>query len=138
MAVSPQRSRGSLRRVSLGSDVAVQLASRSSACCDSEPGSGLINVAHQLGGSLGLGVLVTVFAAAHAGGLSADDLLAHQVSVALTVGSAMLVLALVLVLALIVRPGTRAPHAVRSGGGRVATSGGPAGSRRRRSRSPGG
>jgi drug/metabolite transporter (DMT)-like permease len=59
--------------------------------------SGLVNVAHQLGGSLGLGILVTVFAAA-------GDGLAHRVSTALTVGTGMLALALVLVVALIVRP----------------------------------
>jgi sugar phosphate permease len=63
---------------------------------DAGAASGLANVAHQLGGSLGLGILVTVFAAASGG-------LAHQVATALTVGTAMLALALVLVVALIVR-----------------------------------
>jgi MFS family permease len=53
-------------------------------------------------------ILVTVFAAADASGLGADVLLAHRVSTALTVGTGMLVLALVLVVALIVRPHTRA------------------------------
>ena len=61
---------------------------------DAGAASGLVNVFHQLGGSLGLGILVTVFAAADAGGLSADKLLAHRISVALTVGSAMLMLAI--------------------------------------------
>jgi hypothetical protein len=64
---------------------------------DAGAASGLVNVAHQLGGSLGLGILVTVFAAA-------GDGLAHRVSTALTVGTGMLALALVLVVALIVRP----------------------------------
>lgn len=50
--------------------------------------SGLVDVFHQLGGSLGRGILVTVFAAADAGGMNADDLLAHRVSVALTVARA--------------------------------------------------
>jgi hypothetical protein len=59
--------------------------------------SGLVNVAHQLGGSLGPGILVTVFAAAGGG-------LAHRVAAALTVGAAMLALALVVSVALIVRP----------------------------------
>jgi sugar phosphate permease len=71
---------------------------------DAGAASGLVNVAHQLGGSLGLSVLVTVFAAAGATGLTANALLAHRVSVALTVGSGMLVLAFGLVVALIVRP----------------------------------
>jgi EmrB/QacA subfamily drug resistance transporter len=74
---------------------------------DAGAASGLVNVAHQLGGSLGLGILVTVFAAADAGGLGADALLAHRVSTSLTVGTGMLGLALVLVVALIVRPRTR-------------------------------
>jgi EmrB/QacA subfamily drug resistance transporter len=72
---------------------------------DAGAASGLVNVAHQLGGSLGLGVLVTVFAAAGSPTLAGDDLLAHQVGTALAVGTAMLVLALALVVALIVRPG---------------------------------
>jgi predicted MFS family arabinose efflux permease len=64
---------------------------------DAGAASGLVNVAHQLGGSLGLGILVTVFAAAGGG-------LAHRVAAALTVGAAMLALALVVTVALIVRP----------------------------------
>jgi len=64
---------------------------------DAGAASGLVNVAHQLGGSLGLGILVTVFAAA-------GDGLAHRVSTALTVGTGMLALALVVVVAVIVRP----------------------------------
>jgi sugar phosphate permease len=71
---------------------------------DAGAAAGLVNVAHQLGGSLGLGILVTVFAAADATGLGANGLLAHRVSTALTAGSGMLALALVLVVALIVRP----------------------------------
>jgi EmrB/QacA subfamily drug resistance transporter len=74
---------------------------------DAGVASGLVNVAHQLGGSLGLGILVTVFAAAGAGTLDARDLLAHRVATSLTAGSAMLALALVLVVALIV-PARRA------------------------------
>lgn len=76
---------------------------------DAGAASGLVNVAHQLGGSLGLSVLVAVFAAAGATGLTANALLAHRVSTALTVGTGMLVVAVGLVVALIVRPsaGTR-------------------------------
>jgi EmrB/QacA subfamily drug resistance transporter len=67
--------------------------------------SGLINVAHQLGGSVGLAVVVTAAAGADAGRLDAANLLAHQVSVALTVSTGMLAVALVLVVALVARPG---------------------------------
>ncbi|MCW2536206.1 MAG: putative transrane efflux protein [Modestobacter sp.] len=75
---------------------------------DAGAASGLVNVAHQLGGSLGLGVLVAVFAAAGSGPLAARDLLAHRVATALTAGTGMLVLALAVVVALIVRPRTAA------------------------------
>jgi hypothetical protein len=91
---------------------------------DAGAASGLVNVFHQLGGSLGLGILVTVFAAADAGGLSADELLAHRISVALTVGCAMLVLALALVVGLIVRP-RRARQPARPGEGRGPAAGTP-------------
>jgi predicted MFS family arabinose efflux permease len=75
---------------------------------DAGAASGLVNVAHQLGGSLGLGVLVTVFAAAGSAALDARDLLAYRVATALTAGTVMLVLALAVVVALIVRPRTAA------------------------------
>jgi sugar phosphate permease len=71
---------------------------------DAGAASGLVNVAHQLGGSLGLGVLVTVFAAAGSGAVGAEALLAHRISAALTAGTSMLALALIIVFALIVRP----------------------------------
>ena len=70
---------------------------------DAGAASGLVNVTHQLGGSLGLGILVTVFAAASSNTLNAPELLAHRISTSLTVGTGMLALALVLVLVLIVR-----------------------------------
>jgi hypothetical protein len=62
---------------------------------DAGAASGLVNVAHQLG---------TVFAAAGSAALGPRDLLAHRVAASLTVGTGMLELALVLVVALIVRP----------------------------------
>ncbi len=71
---------------------------------DAGAASGLVNVAHQLGGSLGLGVLVTVFAAAAPSGLDARELLAHRVSTSLTAGAVMLALALAVVLVAIRRP----------------------------------
>jgi EmrB/QacA subfamily drug resistance transporter len=67
---------------------------------DAGAASGLVNVAHQLGGSLGLGVLVAVFAAA-AGARTGTAAFAHQVPVALTAGAGMLALALLLALTLI-------------------------------------
>jgi len=71
---------------------------------DAGAASGLVNVAHQLGGSLGLGILVTIFATVGTSPLTGSDLLAHRVSVALTAGSVMLALALITVISLIVRP----------------------------------
>jgi EmrB/QacA subfamily drug resistance transporter len=69
---------------------------------DAGAASGLVNVAHQLGGSLGLGVLVTIFAASGGGSTGAHDMLAHRVAASITGGTAMLALALVLVVALII------------------------------------
>jgi hypothetical protein len=65
---------------------------------DAGAASGLVNVAHQLGGSLGLGVLVTVFSSAQGSGL------ADAISASLTAGAAMLALALVVVVAVVRRP----------------------------------
>lgn len=62
---------------------------------DAGAASGLVNVAHQLGGSLGLGVLVTVFASAS----PKTDGLAHAFSTSLTVGAGMLAAALAIVVA---------------------------------------
>jgi hypothetical protein len=79
---------------------------------DAGAASGLVNVAHQLGGSLGLGVLVTVFAAANSPAFTGSELLAHQISAAMTVGAGLLALALIVVLVLIVGPHrTRQPTA---------------------------
>jgi EmrB/QacA subfamily drug resistance transporter len=71
---------------------------------DAGAASGLVNVAHQLGGSLGLGVLVTVFASAAPQELGARELLAHRISSSLSVGAVMLALALVVVITLIRSP----------------------------------
>ncbi len=81
---------------------------------DAGAASGLVNVAHQLGGSLGLGILVTVFASASRGaarhplpGVSAaaEDRyeLAHAVATALTGSALFLALALVVVVT-VMRP----------------------------------
>jgi hypothetical protein len=69
---------------------------------DAGAASGAVNVAHQLGGSLGLGFLVAVASLAGSAAVGAQAQLAHRASAALAAGTGMLVLALVLVLALIV------------------------------------
>jgi EmrB/QacA subfamily drug resistance transporter len=70
---------------------------------DAGAASGLVNVAHQLGGSIGLGLLVVVFASAGSGALEGRELLAHRIGIALAAGSGMLALALVLAFASIMR-----------------------------------
>jgi EmrB/QacA subfamily drug resistance transporter len=76
---------------------------------DAGAASGVVNVAQQLGGSLGLGILVTVFASAERGadGGGAAHALAHGVSSALT-GSAIL-LALGLSVVVVVMHGEKIP-----------------------------
>jgi len=69
---------------------------------DAGAASGLVNVAHQLGGSLGLAVLVVVFAAVTPPGLAGASLLAHRIAVVMDTGAMLLVLALATVVALIV------------------------------------
>jgi EmrB/QacA subfamily drug resistance transporter len=76
---------------------------------DAGAASGVTNVAHQLGGSLGLGVLVAVFAAADSSTLTGHALLAHRISTSLTVGAGMLAAALVLVAMLSVPRRASAP-----------------------------
>ena len=63
---------------------------------DQGAASGLVNVAHQLGGSIGLSVLIVVFAANAARDLSGVEQIAHQVSAVMLGAAAMNVLALVL------------------------------------------
>lgn len=70
---------------------------------DAGAASGLVNVSHQLGGSLGLGILVVVFAAAQSGTTDARADLALRVGTALTAGSGLLIAALVVVIFFIVR-----------------------------------
>jgi len=74
---------------------------------DAGAASGLVNAAHQLGGSLGLAILVVVFAAVDQATLDARALLAHRITAAFSAGSVMLVLALAAVLWLIVLPERR-------------------------------
>jgi predicted MFS family arabinose efflux permease len=85
---------------------------------DAGAASGLVNVAHQLGGSLGLGILVTVFASASRA--AADDVpagasahvaaaheLAHGVASSLTGSAVFLALALAVVVLVMRTPGAR-------------------------------
>ncbi|GGE02812.1 MFS transporter [Aureimonas endophytica] len=78
------------------------------ASADAGAASGIVNVAHQFGNSLGLAVLVAV-AGVGAGSLGGRQLLAYRAETALEGSSVMLVLALLAVLLLIVRP-TRNPR----------------------------
>ncbi len=74
-------------------------------------GSGLVNATQQLGGSLGLSVLVAVFAASGAPALDPRQLLAQRVGASITGSAVLLALALVLVLALAARSDRPAPEA---------------------------
>ncbi|RZL80484.1 MAG: MFS transporter [Rhodococcus sp. (in: high G+C Gram-positive bacteria)] len=74
---------------------------------DAGAASGLVNTAHQLGSALGLGILVTVSATA---GATEDDparVLTAHISAALTGGTVLLALCLLVVLALIVPSAAR-------------------------------
>jgi EmrB/QacA subfamily drug resistance transporter len=87
---------------------------------DAGAASGLVNTSHQLGGSLGLGILVTVFASAsrsvadqpHAGvgpgGLAKLEL-AHGVSSALTGSTILVALSLLVAILAVRRPPAAAP-----------------------------
>ena len=70
---------------------------------DAGAASGLVNVAHQLGGTLGLGLLVVVFAAAGGHSDVPHAELAHQIAASLTAAAVLLGAALFVVLGLIVR-----------------------------------
>jgi EmrB/QacA subfamily drug resistance transporter len=76
---------------------------------DAGAASGLINTFHQLGSSLGLGVLATVGAAGVPTGTSGVAALVDRVSSALTGGTVLLAAALLVVLALIARRTTARP-----------------------------
>ena len=76
---------------------------------DAAVAGGLVNVAHHLGGALGLGILVTVFDAAGSRVHGPQALLAHRVSAALTVACLFLVLALAVTLTTRTRARAAAP-----------------------------
>jgi hypothetical protein len=76
---------------------------------DAAVAGGLVNVAHHLGGALGLGILVTVFDAAGSRSDAPQALLADRVSAALTVACLFLALALTVTLATRTRTRAAAP-----------------------------
>jgi uncharacterized membrane protein YdbT with pleckstrin-like domain len=61
---------------------------------DAGAASGLVNVAHQLGGALGLALLVLVFASAAPAGTQDVASLAHRISAVMDIAALLLVLAL--------------------------------------------
>jgi EmrB/QacA subfamily drug resistance transporter len=77
---------------------------------DAGAASGLVNVAHQLGGSLGIGILVTVFAGAGGSDSSSVDAvtarheLAHGIGAALTGSAVLLAAALAVIVVAVWRP----------------------------------
>lgn len=72
---------------------------------DAGSASGLVGVAHQLGGALGLALLVVVFASAQiADGTPANAELADRIAMALSAGAVLLATALAIVLFVIRRP----------------------------------
>jgi EmrB/QacA subfamily drug resistance transporter len=77
---------------------------------DAGAASGLVNAAQQLGGSLGLSVLVTVFAAA--GGAANRQQLTDGVSAALTGSAVLLTLALAIVVLVVQRAGSEVERVV--------------------------
>ncbi|MGX1101384.1 MFS transporter [Amorphus sp. MBR-141] len=66
--------------------------------------SGAVNVAHQLGGSLGLSILTTVFAASASTSLKGEAGLAHQISHAIFGAGVLLTLGLVVSLVFVRQP----------------------------------
>lgn len=65
---------------------------------DQGAASGMVNVAHQIGGTLGLGILVVVFAAADAPLLNGVELLSHRIAAVMTGGGVMLSIAFLITL----------------------------------------
>jgi predicted MFS family arabinose efflux permease len=75
--------------------------------------SGVVNVAHQLGSSLGLGVLVAV-AALGSQGLQGTELLARRASVAMETGSVLVAMTLILAVGFMARPLARLEKASKT------------------------
>lgn len=84
-------------------------AMRGVAAADSGAASGLVNAAHQLGGTLGLALLVTVFAAALRNSRAPELGLWHGITAGLLGCAALAVLGLILCMTLIVPADRRRP-----------------------------
>ena len=76
---------------------------------DAGAASGLVNVSHQLGGTLGLSALVVVFASSGSTILGVRESLADQISAALTGSTVMLAAAFLVTLMMVIRPHRRGP-----------------------------
>ncbi len=78
---------------------------------DAGAASGIVNVAHQLGGTMGLAILVVVFAAGRPQGMSAADTLAVQIAHTYQGGAVMMALGLAVSVMFVARasPRTRYP-----------------------------
>ena len=72
----------------------------------------MVNVAHQMGGTLGLGILIAFFAHASNAPLTGITLLSHQISVAVLGGSIMVFIALLVALFMIVPASNAATRAL--------------------------
>jgi sugar phosphate permease len=68
---------------------------------DQGAASGVVNVAHQLGGSIGLSVLIVVFASAAKPAASAATAIGHQISAAMLGAAVMNIVAIALAAAFI-------------------------------------
>jgi len=77
---------------------------------DAGAASGVVNVAHQLGLSLGLSISVVAFASASSAAVGARLALAHGVSAALTAGAAMLAAAFVIAVTTARKPAAPRPR----------------------------
>ena len=71
---------------------------------DAGAASGLVNVAHQLGGALGLGVLVVIFANAGQGASADAAILADRIGASITGAGGFLAVALCIAVTMILRP----------------------------------
>jgi EmrB/QacA subfamily drug resistance transporter len=81
---------------------------------DAGAASGLVNVAHQIGGSLGLAALLVVFASSSSAPSDMKEALAHRVAAALQGGTVLTALALTTVLFFIARaPAPSSPDAAQ-------------------------
>ena len=74
---------------------------------DAGAASGLVNVAHQLGGALGLGLLVLVFASVAPSGATASEVLAQRIGAVMDVAALLLGMATLVTWLFIVVPRRR-------------------------------